>query len=90
MYCQPSNFPILNMLMMGREVFRIILIFSNFENGGSLTIIATALTETGSKMDGRICTEKQHGSSFFISVTSTIALPSPIGCPATNNVDNIG
>ena len=39
----------------------------NIENGGSLTILATALTDTGSKMDDVIFEEfkgyGQHGAS---------------------------
>ena len=43
----------------------------NIENGGSLTILATALTETGSKMDDVIF-EEFKSIVFFYGILSTV------------------
>lgn len=44
----------------------------NIENGGSLTIIATALTETGSKMDEVIFEEVQGNGQYGVAARSEI------------------
>ena len=56
----------------------------NIENGGSLTIIATALTETGSKMDDLIFEEFKGTGNMELQTQQQARLP---GCRYTCQLD---